>query len=285
MLRPLFCRVLLPLVIVCWAGAGTARAWGEKGHVIVAAVAEFHLNQKAKAGIRALLGDRPISSTRLANWADLIKRSSAYQKKYPKNSSFHFVDVPYQEEGFDKARDSNDGNNVIEAIDRFRKVLASSEDAEDRKDALLFLVHLVGDLHQPLHCADREKDRGGNLLKVIFVEDRSRGLNLHRVWDTNLVNEAMGDLEPLDYARRIDAAVTAKQKADWQKGNTVDWANATHKLAVERAYRKGDGGTPLPRDGPVELDQKYADTNKLVVREQLQKAGIRLAFVLNEAFE
>jgi len=279
-------RVLLALLLGCWAGAGTARAWGEKGHVIVAAVAEAHLNQKAKAGIHRLLGNRRISDTRLANWADLIKSSSAYQRKYPKNSSFHFVDIPVKEDSFDPARDGNGGNNVIEAIDRFRKVLRDSGDATERKEALLFLVHLVGDLHQPLHCADRDKDRGGNLLKVTFVEDRSRGLNLHRVWDTNLVNEAMGDLEPLDYARRLDAAISADQQAGWQKGKVEDWANEAHKVAAEKSYRRADDGrTWLPKEGPVTLSQDYADANKVVVEGQLKKAGIRLALVLNEAFK
>jgi hypothetical protein len=277
------CR-FFPLVVLAAAwGAGPAWAWGDRGHVVAAAVAEARLDDKARDAVRALLDDRSPADVRLCTWADQIKRSAFYKKKYPKNDLWHFADVPFSAARFDRDRDGQGGNNAMDAVERFRKVLKTSPDPEERKEALLFLIHLVADLHQPLHAAERGGDRGGNLLKVTFPGADDPGLNLHRVWDVNLVDAALGGLDPLDYARRLQAAITPEQAAAWQKGTPEDWVNESHRAAVDFAYRKADR-TELPREGVVELDGAYVGRNKPVVEEQLKKAGVRLAAVLNELF-
>ena len=254
MTRFLTCVPLVLLAVL--GGAGPVRAWGDRGHVVAAAVADLRLTDKAKAGIRDLLGERPIADMRLCTWADQIKRSALYKKKYPKNDLWHFVDVPFSAAKFDRDRDGQDGNNVIDAIERVRKVLQNSTDKEDRKEALLFVVHLVADLHQPLHAAERDGDRGGNLVKVTFPGTDDPRLNLHRVWDVNLVDAVLGDLEPADYAKRLHDAITNEEAGRWQKGTAEDWVNESHQAAVDFTYRKADK-TELPKEGVVELDRAY----------------------------
>jgi hypothetical protein len=260
-----------------------AAAWGKDGHVIVARIAELNLNANARAAIRDLIGDRSIADDRIANWADLIRGSATYRKKYPNNSSWHFVDIPFDAAGFDPERDCKDGNCVVSRIGSFLSVLKDENaTADDRKEALFFVVHFVGDIHQPLHCAQRNGDRGGNLLKVTYRGESDAHLNLHSVWDTNLVQDSMGDLTPLDYAQRLSLATTAAQQKEWAQGDAKAWAEASHQLAVDKAYRSAKGAE-LPKD-QADLDDAYADINKKVVEGQLQRAGVRLARLLNEAF-
>ncbi len=197
----------LGVLSVCW-GAGPAWAWGDRGHVVAAAVAEARLSDKAREGVRDLLDGRSLADVRLCTWADQIKRSAHYKRKYPKSDLWHFVDVPFIAAKFDRDRDGQGGHNVLDAIERFRKILKTSAEVEERKEALLFVIHLVADLHQPLHTTEREADRGGNLLKVTFPGAEDPRLNLHRVWDVELVDAVLGGLDPLDFARRLQAAIT-----------------------------------------------------------------------------
>lgn len=275
---------LLSLLVLGSTATTPARAWAEKGHVAVAANAERHLSPKAKAGIRALLGDRSIADSRLANWADHIKRSAVYRRKYPNNFYWHFLDIPVGAKGFDRARDARGGDNVLDAVERFRKVLADRKaDPTTRKEALLFLVHLVADLHQPLHCAERKGDQGGNKVKVTYPGATSPRLNLHLVWDLHLVDAVLDGLEPEDFARRADATISPAQAAKWRAGKVLDWIEEGHRLAERRAYKTANG-SDLPATGVVALDNGYVKKNRPVVREQLRKAGIRLAAILNAAF-
>lgn|SRR5262249_45408216 len=279
----------------CWASAllavgivgllpTPAGAWGKDGHIIVARIAELHLKPNARAAVRTLIGDRSIADDRIANWADLIRGSAAYREKYPKNSQWHFVDIPFDATSFDPDRDCKNGNCVIDRIESFLKVIKDDNATGDtRKEALFFVVHFMGDLHQPLHCAERNGDRGGNLLQVTYRGDSDPHLNLHRVWDTNLVHECLGELTPLDYAHRLSLAMTKAQQKEWAKGDPKAWAEQSHQLAVDKAYRTA-GGEQLATSGVVALDDDYADKNKTVVEAQLQKAGVRLARLLNETF-
>jgi hypothetical protein len=275
----------MPFPVLDSVTAVSAWGWGQEGHVIVAKIAEINLSKEAKAAIKDLLDGRSIADSRLANWADFIKRSAAFRKKYPNNNLWHFVDIPYDATEFDPAKHCKNKNCVIDAIERFKKVLADKEaKAVDRKEALLFLVHLVGDLHQPLHSAERNGDHGGNKLLVNYPGQDRHHPNLHQVWDTNLVRENLGDLTPLDYAWRLNMGIKSEFKDKVGKGTVKDWAWETHELAVKHAYRNADG-EELPREGLVELDEAYVKKNKAVVRDQFLKGGIRLAKVLNDVFK
>lgn len=136
--------------------------------------------------------------------------------------------------------------------------------------ALKFLVHFVGDIHQPMH-AGRAVDRGGNDVKVDFFYDRT---NLHVVWDELLIRRARSPWR--EYAAELHRRITPQKAAQWRRNMDVgEWAMESARLAASHAY-------PVPRDG--QLGEAYFDRNRPVVEERLSMAGVRLAAVLNGVF-
>lgn len=248
-----------------------AFAWGGDGHQIVALIAEERLKPATKAAIHGLLGaDANISDAEVCNWADQIKRERR------NTAPWHYVDIPTTQPSYAAARDGRDGANVIDAIERFETVLADkSKPKEERAEALKFIVHFVGDVHQPLHCADRNGDHGGNG-RLVFFLGRRRAVNLHMVWDSQILIRRKGTTRILDYALALNAKISDLQAAEWQKGTPVNWANESHDVAVAVAYKD------VPEDGdPPKLDQAYVDRAVAVIDEQLKRGGVRLAGVLN----
>lgn len=260
--------VLLVLLLpsVTWA-------WGGDGHQIICLIAEDRLTPAAKAGIRDLLGAANISDAEVASWADEVRRQRS------KTAPWHYVNIPFDAAGFDAARDGHGGNNVVDKINDFKAVLKDPKASKtDRVEALKFLVHFVGDLHQPLHCVDRNGDKGGNG-RLVFFLDQGRAVNLHKVWDTVILLNHKGTTRNVDYAEKLNAEITPEEAADWAKGTTAEWANESHAIAVRIVYRG------VPAEGPPpKLDQKYVDTAGTVIDGQLQVAGVRLAAILNDVF-
>jgi hypothetical protein len=269
-----------------------AQAWWEDGHVICSKIAEAYLTPEAKAGIKELLGEnvvgeRAISDVRICTWADLIRSSGELNRKYPKNDTWHYINIELKTKQEDY-KPADDANDVVGAVERFKKVLKDpNAEKQDRKEALLFLVHFLGDMHQPLHCGNREDDRGGNLqpVKSVLGKEEDR-LNLHKVWDGHMVNAVRGDLTVDDFAKRLLEEISEKDRATWGKGDAKQWAWESHTVVVERVYRYSDGKEFPKRDaGALELtDENYVKANKPFVREQLKKGGVRMAKVLNECF-
>lgn len=261
------------LALICLLGLPSfVFAWGGDGHQIVALIAEERLTPAAKAGIKALLGDANISDAEIASWADELRRERR------STAPWHYVDIPIEAASFDKTRDGRKGNNVIDKIEEFSKVLADKNATKaDRIDALKLLVHLVGDVHQPLHCAERNKDAGGNARLVFFLE-RKTAVNLHQCWDSLILLNQKGKIRVAEYADKLNAKISKTEATKWAKGKPEDWANETHKVAVDSAY------AGIPADGPPpKLTPKYIDTSALAIDEQLEKAGVRLAMILNRA--
>lgn len=125
-------------------------AWGGEGHQLVALIAEDHLTPQAKAAVKELLDGAQISDAEVASWADQIRRERR------ETAPWHYVNIPHDAQGFDRQRDGRDGDNIIDALERQAKILPDkSAPREQRQEALKWVVHLVGDLHQPLHCAER----------------------------------------------------------------------------------------------------------------------------------
>lgn len=265
-------------------------AWGRNGHLIVAKIADLNLSNKAQTAIYGLLG-QSIATDDNASWADDIKPghrlAHVVGNRYPNNSKWHFVDIPFDADSYDAGRDCSNNDCIVDQLNRFLDKLADPSAKErDRREALLFVVHFVGDIHQPLHCAERNGDHGGNNVHVAsYGEHHEHHLNLHAVWDDNLVyeNENLRHLTPEDTAQRLNSSITSDQRRDWAQGSPQDWAWEAHRLAVDKAYIDGEGSA-LPAD-EVDLDQEYIQTRKAIVREQLQRAGIRLANALNNAFD
>jgi hypothetical protein len=251
-----------------------AYAWGGDGHQLVALIAEDRLTPEATAGIHELLGkDVNISDAEIASWADNIRREKRA------TAPWHFVDIPTTQPAFDETRDGRDGNNVIDKISDFEKVLADkSAPKEKRAEALKYLVHFVGDIHQPLHCAERNGDKGGNA-RLVFFEDRPKAMNLHSVWDSAILIQHKGRTRNADYADALNAKITDEQARKWSKGTPTDWANESHNVAVNEVY------ADVPADGPPpKLSSDYIEKSGKVIDEQLEKGGVRLATILNRCF-
>ena len=257
--------------------AQRADAWGVEGHQVTALIAEAHLTPAARAQVADLLGkDRDgdqanISDAEIAGWADQIRRERR------ETSGYHFVDIPVGAAGYDAKRDGNKGENVIDAIAKYEAILKDpTQSKADRNEALKFVVHFVGDLHQPLHCAERDKDRGGNSRLCFLLDAKGKASNLHSIWDSGILRLMIQKTPINQFAAAIDKRITPAVIKTWSAGTVIDWANSSHDVAVKSVY------AGVPADGPPpRLDQRYVDRAKPVISEQLAKGGIRLATVLN----
>ena len=278
-------RFILPqlLGLIMLLHPAIAAAWGNTGHKLVARVAEAHLSTSARAKVRSLLKTDPAGKTlaAVAVWADDVKRDPRDGLKDTKQ--WHFVDMPRAETAYDAGRDCKDtdeGDCVIRALERERAILADAHaNNARRRDALKFIVHLIGDLHQPLHCSD-DQDRGGNDKQVMFNGFQS---NLHRVWDTDMINAAAiaDHLTQDGYTKRLLKGLPS-DVSSLQSGTVEDWALESHKLADSNAYDipPATGNPKLHR-----LKTAYFKANRPIVEDQLAKAGVRLAKVLNEILQ
>jgi len=257
-------RVTTTLIVsLLWVSQ--AWAWGSEGHRIVAEIAEQYLEPGPAHEVRDLLSiDNATTLADISNWADEIRG----QRR--DTAPWHFVDIPISASAYDPTRDCSRGNCVVAKIDEFIAELRDRKlSGSERLEALEFVVHFIGDVHQPLHASDNN-DRGGNEIKVEF---RGHRTNLHAVWDTGILAPAVRGDER-GYALRLVNSITPGEIAKWRGGSVADWANDSHALAQRVIY--GD----LPHE-PGPLPTNYERAALPVVNEQLEKAGVRLAAVLN----
>jgi hypothetical protein len=283
--------LLLLVLVVLGVLPSRAAAWGKEGHEIVGKIADKNLTSKAQTEIALLLqGDQfqSLSDGRLTNWADSIRNSSTYRHKYPNNDKFHFIDIEITEDAPTSAQlDKNFKNKdcALSALLKFQAILKDpSRTTQERREALFFIAHIIGDIHQPLHCATRNNDRGGNLCRVTVPGDPQHVSNLHRVWDTNLVQEAMGSLTLTDYANRLALTLSTDKRKEYQAGTLEDWILGSNKIARTRVYM--DQGDTIPGGSSVtDLSSNYLLDNAAVVEEQLTRGGVRLAQFLNDTFK
>jgi hypothetical protein len=248
-------------VTVCLAVP--ASAWGPVAHRVVARVAARHLSPAARHETARLLEGTSLAD--VAFWADEIR------ERRPDTARWHYVDIPLRADDYRPSRDCRTtprGDCIIAALERERAMLADHAASDDRRaEALRFVVHLIGDLHQPLHCAD-DGDHGGNAVEVSFL---GRPERLHAVWDGGLL--AASGLGEGAWVERV--ATRASDLRRLARGTLVDWALETHHAAVEHAY-------VIPPSH--RLDRRWVAANEPVVERQLALAAIRLAQVLNQAF-
>ena len=282
---------------VCVSAApNAALAWGDDGHRIVGLIAEHYLDPAVRTQIDAMLaGDTTAltPSTAIpdeATWADKFRDSDRNSTKvhYNQTEHWHFVDLELSAPNLDTACNhhpvvptgtfasaANPIDCVVDKIDQFAAELANPRIAADeRRKALQFILHFVGDLHQPLHASD-DKDSGGNSKKT---HGSGTSANLHSSWDTPFVTALGSDDNAI--ATALVAAITPAQVAQWSQGTPSDWAMEGFELAKTEAY----GKLPAPNaDGSYTLDPAYVSNAHGVVSQQLSKAGVRLAWVLNRA--
>ena len=249
-------------VIILLAPA-PAFAWGREGHEIIAGIAERELTPVARAQVAQLLG-REAMLIHDSNWADQIR------ERRQKTGPWHYVDIPLNAPGYDARRDCGGNNCVVAQIADDLNVLGNRRlPRATRAEALRFLVHFVGDIHQPMHTVDND-DHGGNAVRVYLAGERT---NLHRVWDGEVV-EAFGfDAGPI--AAAVESAIQRTQKKNWQSGSPADWANESHRIARGEIYPVTHGRRSL------RLSSVWLRTEAPIARLQIAKAGVRLAWLLN----
>jgi hypothetical protein len=279
------------LSIIVAGGPAPALAWGDEGHEIVALIAQSFLDPPVQKKVSALLAADTDSHTAHdiaseSTWADAIKNDSDLKRR---TSQWHFVDIEIQNPNVDQACFNHPpspqgsvafngpaNDCIIDKIDEFTAELSNpATDPEERVVALKFLLHFVGDLHQPLHAAD-DNDRGGNDKQVSAPGIRPG--NLHHYWDTEFV-VALGP-DPRRVAADLIEGISEDQAKEWAKGTPANWALETFAIARDHAY----GELPAP-DGRARfhLTNDYLEMAAEIVPAQLSKAGVRLAFVLNTA--
>ncbi len=235
--------------------------WGQTGHRTVGQLAEWHLNRRAAKNINALLG--PTSLAMVSTWMDEIRSDSTYDY----TNTWHWVTVP-PGQTYDPVIQEPTGN-AYETVQRLIGSLKSDTlSAQQEREYLMILVHLVGDLHQPLHVGTGT-DRGGNDVRVQWMGEAS---NLHRVWDSDMINsKQLSYTELAKYLnRRADYAFIQR----WQSTPPRDW--------LTEAMQLRDTVYDLPEDG--QIGYQYSYLNFPVVERQLLLAGVRLAGVLNEIY-
>jgi hypothetical protein len=241
--------------------ASPAFAWGKTGHRVVAAIADAGLSAEARAHVRLILGTESLDEA--ATWPDDMRSDPAtfWQKTA---TPWHYVTVPGTD--YDIAPPEGD---AVTALRRFRATLLDPKAPRaDKELALRFIVHLVGDLHQPLHVG-KPGDRGGNDVKVTFA---GRPTNLHSVWDSALVDDSQ--LSFSEFAERLQRRTTPAQVIDWTAPDPLVWIRESAEI------RPG----VYPNGTSTELGWDYIYKFRPVMERRLQQGGIRLAAYLNELF-
>jgi len=291
------CKSLLALVLL--GLPSTLWAWGATGHKVVGLIAEDRLTPAAREEVARILGpDQDLE--KVAMWADNLRRSVP-EERWKVMGRWHYInlDVRQEETLFGWEKSCPNGDCVTARVEKDLATLRSRfSDQGQRRNALRFLVHFVGDLHQPLHCGD-DGDEGGNdkYFKVSLPGGRrSKWVNLHEHWDKLMTlgrQEAPGPL-----ARKLLRGLSEGKAKAWSKGTPKDWVFESYKVAKQRLYRDlPPGPMNLPPEERAkgrwgnnqwgkELPPEYASGEmRALAEEQLQKAGVRLAFLLNEIFK
>jgi len=264
--------------------ASPAHAYWEYGHETIAAIAYKNVTPQVRAEIGRLLAqagpllDTPQCPARTIEqasvWADCVKKlGDRFRYAY----GWHFQDVNICKP-FDLKPACKDGNCVSAQIERDVKILRDkSAPKKDRVQALVFLIHFVGDLHQPLHAGEMD-DQGGNKVKASYGIYSTDRLNLHSVWDGLLAERAIST--PPSLVRRYSAA----ERAPIQAGTVEDWSRESWKVAHDTVYQSALGHDPcVGSETRVKLSEATIASLVPAARLQVERGGLRLARLLNEA--
>ena len=320
-------RFLMTLVCAAMAmclsilvSAPTAGAWGCKGHQTVAYLAEKNLTPEALKMVNDILKAHPIDPT-LKRWCgndifDLMADAATWPddvRAQYKNDAWHYIDIPRQAKKGPLAKYCGSQGCVTEAITEQVAILKDkSADPAKRADAVRFIIHFVGDLHQPMHGVDND-DHGGNCvplqyfrsdprLGMVHPENQNYSPNLHGIWDTDILERDMEVGNPKRFADDLQKRFSA-QFPSWEKAgiHVDDWAWESHDYANKVAY--GDLPVAIPMETPVPtptcaadndiagrmlklhivVGEPYQEAAQKVVEIRLAEAGFRLAMILNDA--
>lgn len=258
--------IKVSLILLMFFAPVSVSAWSMIGHRIVGEIAENHLTGKAKKAVLNILGTESLAMA--SNWGDFIKSDSSYDSLY----NWHFVNLPagLNKEGVFSYLETEKEPNVYNKSLEMIKILKNKQSsAEQKRFALRMLVHMVGDLNQPMHTA-RKEDLGGNKVYVTWFGEKS---NLHRVWDDQLIDYQK--LSYTEFAKAID--FPTKQELIASKSKTLkDYVYGSFEVC-NQIYE-----TTKP---DAKLSYKYNFDYVNILNKQLLTGGICLANVLNDTFK
>jgi hypothetical protein len=279
-------RALAVLALLGLLVAGPVIAWSALGHRLVGELAQRHLTPAARAEVdRLLAGEADPTLAGVATWADTLRDRDP--DRFKQTSRWHYVNLSSDSCRYAPERDCKDGQCVIGAIAAQREILADrGQPLDARRDALKFLVHLVGDVHQPLH-ANARNDQGGNKYQVSLRTDiapeayaRDRyvggvmGTNLHSVWDYYVLAERGLDLQ--QYAARLDREPWPPAM-DRSATTPAAWASESCGLTELRGLYPRENGVEVHK-----LDRGYSEKHRALAEQRIRIAAYRLATLLNE---
>ena len=266
---------LLPVAALLCLASPVVLAWSTLGHRLVGEIAQRHLQPATAHEVGRLLAGEPVPTLAgVSDWADTLRDEDP--ERFARTARWHYVNLDSTTCTYDAARDCSGGQCVVGAIQGEQAILADrGKPLSQRRDALKFLVHLVADVHQPLHAGGRD-DKGGNRYQVslrtdlpppFFARDRYAGgimgTNLHAVWDYYIL--ATPRLETRPYADRIDATRYASLPAS----GPIRWAEESCRLA-QSVYPQGH-----------RMDRNYLDAERPLAERRIHAAAVRLAQLLD----
>ena len=241
-------------------------SWGVTGHRTVGEIAERHLSPQAKTAVDKLLGHETMAEA--STWADEIRKDN------PETTPWHFINVPLglSFADFKSQVETGPGANVYKALLGAEATVKSGRATNRQKaEALKFIIHFVGDMHQPMHVS-RAEDKGGNTILLSF---NGEDTNLHALWDSRLL-----DYTGLSYDKLADKYdhATPQQIAKWQSDPAIIWAWESYQVSTI-LYND------VNPDGSSKLGKEYYESHIGTVESRIEKAGIRLAGLLNKIFD
>lgn len=258
LLPPGMIKAILPflfLLTITFHSSG----WGPTGHRVTGLIAEKYLNKKASHAIEKILRGQSLAMA--STWMDEIRSDSTYNYM----TDWHWVTIP-EGQSYQETR-KNPHGDIIQTLERVIQELKTRKlTAQEQLQRLKILIHLTGDIHQPLHVGALP-DKGGNDIKITWF---SKPSNLHRVWDSEMIDDTR--LSYTEMAQSLDTP-TKEELNTWQKASLHEWARES--LAYQQqVYDYGRG----------KLGYRYAYVNYPVVRHRLLQAGVRLAGILNDIY-
>jgi hypothetical protein len=263
---------MLALLLVLFPISSDAWAWSDQGHRVICEIAIRLVQPSTRAEIQKLMStdDRFSSFSESCVWPDHPRQ----------RASEHFVNLPRDSNGLHSETCPGASACVVKAIRKDFEVLSSNNASQAQKLASLkFLGHWVGDIHQPLHVSF-EDDRGGKNVPVTGICSS----NLHAAWDTCLVLRAVGE-DANEAATELMKKINPARIESWTHSEPMDWANESFAIAEQALtqYCVRQGASCDQPPGKLTIDAAYVVANTPIVRQQLQKGGVRLAHLLDGA--
>ena len=255
----IFMKRIILLLLLFSVSTSTTFGWGQTGHRATGHIAHKYLNKKARKAIEQLLAGQSLAMA--STWMDEIRSDSTYDYM----SDWHWVTIPFGQTYEQSVKNQN--GDIISTLERIIAELKSKKLSQSEQvQRINILIHLIGDIHQPLHVGGFD-DRGGNNVKVMWFRADS---NLHRVWDSDIIDDTK--LSYTELAESLDKPSDSELKS-WQSASVRDWAKESQSYK-DQVYDTGNG----------KLGYRYSYLYYHIIRHRLLQAGVRLAGILNEVY-